>query len=62
MKRFLAMFELTVGEQRVVIVLLLTLVLFAALRTRWGATEPGGKESDPAAALDQSSPSPGTGP
>lgn len=62
MKRFLAMFELTVAEQRVVIFLLLALVAFAALMSR---RDTGGNEvvnSTTPAASDQPSPSPGTGP
>lgn len=59
MKRLLQVFELTIGEQRVIVVLLASLVLFAAARAYLNQPKPHSSASD---AIDQPSPSPGIRP
>lgn len=59
MKRLLRVFELTVPEQRVVIVLLSLLVLFVAVKHHRRAADPAPSPNDLSA---QPSPSPGMRP
>ncbi len=58
MKRFFAMFELTVAEQRLIIVLLLIFVATVAVRSYRERTN----DHRPVEAVAQPSPSPGTRP
>lgn len=59
MKRLFQVFELTVGEQRVIILLLASLMLFAAAKAYLNQPRPHSIQSD---GQDQPSPSPGIRP